>query len=312
MYFKRIILRLITIKMNTQKLNIISTFVILLSLYFSISSCNITSVTKLKRVFLFLLCILFSQLLFAQESTEELSQKAANPLADLMSFPFQNNLNMNYGPYDRNLNVLNIQPVLPFAEGKIITRSIFPIVRIPDFSSESGKLSSGLGDIVLTAFYVPESKVMWGIGPVLELPTGGSVRGSQKGSIGPSFVILAQPGDWTFGALINNAWSIAGKSERDDVNHLLLNLFIVRQLGDGWYVNSVPIITADWTSESDQRWIVPLGAGGGKLVFLGGKLPLNLQTQIYYNVVRPDFGPEWQWRLQAQILLPKSIFSSKK
>jgi hypothetical protein len=21
-------------------------------------------------------------------------------------------------------------------------------------------------------------------------------------------------------------------------------------------------------------------------------------------VVRPDFGPEWQWRFQAQILLP--------
>lgn len=32
-----------------------------------------------------------------------------------MSFPFQNNLNMNYGPYNRNMNVLNIQPVLPFA-----------------------------------------------------------------------------------------------------------------------------------------------------------------------------------------------------
>ena len=39
-------------------------------------------------------------------------------------------------------------------------------------------------------------------------------------------------------------------------------------------------------------------------MYLGGKLPLNLQSQIYYNVVRPDFGPEWQWRFQAQILLP--------
>ena len=45
---------------------------------------------------------------------------------------------------------------------------------------------------------------------------------------------------------------------------------------------------------------------------LGGKLPLNLQTQLYYNVVRPDFGPKWQWRFQVQVLLPKSIFKSKK
>ena len=39
---------------------------------------------------------------------------------------------------------------------------------------------------------------------------------------------------------------------------------------------------------------------------------LNIQTQLYYNVIRPDFGPEWQWRFQVQILLPKSIFSGKK
>ena len=90
---------------------------------------------------------------------------------------------------------------------------------------------------------------------------------------------------------------------------MLINLFVVRQLGGGWYVNSAPIITADWTADSDDRWIVPVGAGGGKKVMIGGKLPLNLQTQMYYNVVSPDFGPEWQWRVQAQILLPKSIFS---
>jgi hypothetical protein len=256
------------------------------------------------------LCI---NILNAQDAAEDLSKQAANPVADLMSFPFQNNLNMNYGPYNRNLNALNIQPVIPFAGGKIISRTIFPIVNIPDFGSDSGKYSSGLGDIIETVFYVPESKnATWGFGPVIEIPTGGSERGTEKWSVGPSFLVLVQPGDWTFGALINNTWSIAGKSERDDVNHMMLNIFIVKQLGDGWYVNSAPIITADWTANSDDKWIVPLGAGGGKLVFLGGKLPLNIQTQLYYNVVRPDFGPEWQWRFQVQILLPKSILSKKK
>ena len=267
----------------------------------------------MRTIKLLILTIMFGGFsVTAQQSKEELSAAAANPLADLMSFPFQNNLNMNYGPYNRNVNVLNIQPVIPLAGGKLITRTIFPIVRIPDFSNESGKLSSGLADIVLTAFYVPESKgLTWGFGPVVELPTGGSIRGTQKWSAGPSFVILVQPGDWTFGAILNNAWSFAGDPDRADVNHMLFNLFIVRQLGSGWYVNSAPIITADWTANSEDRWIVPVGAGGGKLVFLGGKLPLNLQTQLYYNVVKPDFGPEWQWRLQAQILLPTSIFKSK-
>ena len=267
---------------------------------------------KIKFRLLIIMLLATASILKAQDASEDLSKQAANPLADLMSFPFQNNLNMNYGEYNRNVNVLNIQPVLPFAGGRIITRTILPFVWIPDFTSETGKYSSGLGDIVLTAFYSPESKTTWGIGPVLEIPTGGADRGTQKWSAGPSFVILVQPGEWTFGAIINNAWSFAGNSERDKVNHMLLNLFIVRQLGNGWYVNSAPIITADWTVDKGDKWIVPLGAGGGKLIFLGGKLPVNIQTQFYYNVVRPDFGPEWQWRFQLQILLPKSIFSKKQ
>ena len=259
---------------------------------------------KIKYISLIIMLLATAGILNAQDTAEDLSKEAANPIADLMSFPFQNNLNMNYGPYNRNVNVLNIQPVIPFAGGKIVSRTIFPIVKIPDFSSDSGTYSSGLGDIVETVFYVPESKkIIWGVGPVIEMPTGGSERGSQKWSAGPSFLALVQPGEWTFGALINNAWSFAGDSERDDVNHMLLNLFIVRQLGEGWYINSAPIITADWTVDQDDRWIVPLGAGGGKLVFLGGKLPLNIQTQVYYNVVRPDFGPEWQWRFQLQVSL---------
>lgn len=220
---------------------------------------------------------------------------------------------MNYGAYNRNVNVLNIQPVIPLAGGKLITRTILPIVNIPDFGSENGKLTSGLSDIVFTAFYVPKSKgIMWGLGPVIEMPTGGSLRGTGKWSAGPSLVVLVQPGHWTFGGLINNAWSFAGNSDRENVNHMLVNLFVVRQLGGGWYVNSAPIITADWKTNSQDRWTVPLGGGGGKVLMLGGKLPLNLQTQLYYNVVKPDFGPEWQWRFQLQIMLPKSIFSKKQ
>ena len=263
---------------------------------------------KWTLIFLFLFIMPFAN---AQDDVKEnLSQQAANPLADLMSFPFQNNLNLNQGEFNRNTNVLNIQPVFPLADGRIITRTIFPIVRIPDYSNEEGKLASGLSDIVFTAFYAPAGQPFtWGVGPVLELPTGGELKGTRKWSAGPSVVALVQPGPWTFGVLANNVWSFAGDEDRSEVNRMLLNLFVVLQLGGGWYVNSAPILTADWTAESDDRWTVPVGAGGGKLVLLGGKLPLNLQTQVYYNVVRPGFGPEWQWRVQAVILLPKTIFA---
>jgi hypothetical protein len=240
----------------------------------------------------------------AQQTADELAQKAANPIANLISVPFQNNTDFGLGPYDRARNVLNIQPVVPLSEGKIITRTIIPFAWLPDVTAESGSSSSGLGDIVLTVFYVPSSgATMWGLGPVVEFPTGGASRGSEKWSIGPSFVALKVNGPWTLGILANNVWSFAGAEERSSVNRGLLQYFIVRQMGNGWYLNSAPINTVNWKADSGDKWLVPLGGGGGKLVFLG-RLPVNLQSQAYYNVVKPDFGPDWQLRFQVQVLLP--------
>jgi len=212
------------------------------------------------------------------QDEDELSQKAANPLANLMSFPVQNNTNFDIGPFNRTNNVLNIQPVIPFADGKIITRTIIPIVWISDVTSEDGNVSTGLSDISLTAFFVPESdKLTWGPGVILDIPTGGEKRGTQKWSAGFSLIVLKQPGDWTFGVLANNVWSFAGNSDREDVNKGLINLFVALQLGDGWYVNSLPILTVNWKASSDQQWTVPVGISFGKLSFVGGKLPLNIK-----------------------------------
>jgi hypothetical protein len=274
---------------------------------------------KQTATYILLFIITFSNL-SAQETEdkqEELAKDLANPVANIISVPIQNNLNINQGNNNKNVNILNFQPVIPFANGKFVTRTIIPVVSVPSglfqFENENGiessPGSSGISDIVFTGFYVPKSKgLIWGFGPVIELPTGGSVRGSQKWSAGPSLLALEQKGDWTLGILANNAWSFAGDNDREDINHMLLNLFLVRQLGEGWYINSVPIITADWTAESGNQWTVPLGLGGGKLLMLGGKFPLNVQTGLYNNVVRPDFGPEWQWRFQVQFVFPKSMF----
>lgn len=240
----------------------------------------------------------------AQQSANDLAQQAANPIANLMSFPFQLNNDFGLGEYDRTANVLNIQPVIPLAKGKLITRTIFPIVWLPDLSAESGTYSSGLSDITFTAFYVPASgSVMWGVGPVLQFPSGGEERGTEKWSAGPSGVVLSQSKTWTLGLLANNVWSFAGSSDRADVNKGLAQYFIVRQFGNGWYVNSAPIITVNWNAGDGQKWIVPFGLGGGKLVF-AGKLPINTQIGAFYNVVKPDIGPDWQFRAQVQVLLP--------
>jgi len=238
----------------------------------------------------------------AEEATA-LATAAANPIANMISLPLQLNNDFGLGPYDRTLNVLNVQPVIPLFGGKVVTRTIIPFVWIPDFSSESGQQTSGLANILATAWYVPSGgELMWGVGPVLAMPTGGEERGSDKWSAGLSGLVLTQPGPWTIGMLANNIWSFAGNEDADEVNEGTIQYFVTLQLGDGWYVNSAPIITVDWTLDED-KWKVPFGAGGGKVLFLG-PLPVNLQAGAYYYVVKPDFGPDWQLRLQAQFMFP--------
>jgi hypothetical protein len=114
--------------------------------------------------------------------------------------------------------------------------------------------------------------------------------------------VLSQNGPWTIGLLANNVWCFAGDDEADDVNRGLLQYFTTYQLGDGWYVNSAPINTVDWKAE-DDKWKVPLGGGGGKVLSLG-KIPTNIQVGAYWYAVKPDFGPDWQLRLQVQLLFP--------
>jgi len=242
-------------------------------------------------------------------STAELAKAAQNPLANMLSFPFQDNTSFNIGPYDRTQNVLNFQPVIPLKDGRIITRTIIPFVWQPDISMPTGT-STGFGDIQSTIFYSPASDgLIWGVGPILSIPTGGDERGTGKWSLGPSLVALYTPGQWVVGGIINNVWSFAGDADRADVNQMLLQYFINYNFGQtGWYLSSAPIITANWEAPSGDQWTVPFGLAVGKLSRVGSKgLPLNLQVGAFYNVVKPEFGAEWSTRVQATVLLPASL-----
>lgn len=253
---------------------------------------------------LVILSIFLSSLIIAQESNENLTKAAQNPLANLISIPFQNNTNFNM-PGDRTQNVLNIQPVIPLYEGRLITRTIFPLIWNPDYTQDSGS-DFGFGDISFTAFYAPESKgITWGIGPVVSIPTGDDTHGSGKWGIGPSIVALGMPGNWVVGGLINNIWSVAGDENKSDVNFMTFQPFINYNFPD-FYLTFTPIITANWEEDSDNQWTVPLGIGVGKLIKLG-KLPVNFNVSYYNNVVKPEFAADWTLRVNATILLPASI-----
>ena len=158
----------------------------------------------------------------------------------------------------------------------------------------------------LPVFFSPSnpSPLTWGVGPVFLIPTAtDDVLGSDKWGAGASAVFLTMPGNWVVGSLFSNVWSFAGSGDQD-VNLFTWQYFINYNLPDGWYLTSAPIITANWEADSDNTWTVPFGGGVGK-IFRIGKQPMNGQVSAYYNVEKPDYGPDWQLRVQLQFLFPK-------
>jgi hypothetical protein len=242
-------------------------------------------------------------------AAEELQKAVQNPVASLISVPIQNNTNFSLGNFNRNQDVLNIQPVIPINVSKnwmVIARIIQPIVWQPYPDQNTGG-EYGLGDMVPTFFLSPRKprKLIWGVGPAFTIPTAtNTILGQGKFSMGPSFVALAQPGHWTLGALMNNVWSVAGSGSRPDVNQMLLQYFVTRQLKKGWYVTMSPIITANWEASSGNKWTVPFGGGIGRVMKLGFQ-PVNITAQFYGNAVYPTGGSSWQMRLQIAFLFPK-------
>jgi hypothetical protein len=247
----------------------------------------------------------------AELSAEELAKLAQNPVGNLISVPFQNNTNLNYGPQKGTQNILNIQPVIPIDVNKdwnIITRTIVPVVWQPALTPDESS-TTGIGPAQFSAFLSPadpKGGVIWGAGAIAQIPTtSASALGSYRWGLGPTFVILhLDKGDpWVYGVLLNNVWSV-GNGAGGSYNNFLMQPFLNYNFEGGTYLTSSPILTANWKADGGNQWTVPLGGGIGH-IFHFGKLPVNTQISGYYNIVKPDFGPNWQIRAQVQFMFPK-------
>jgi hypothetical protein len=242
---------------------------------------------------------------YGKDSSTELAKKTQNPVSDLISVPFQSNFNFGVGPEDRFQYVLNIQPVIPqhlSTKWNWIHRAIIPLIDQP-----APVDAFGLGDIQYQGFLSPAQSHgwTWGVGPVLQVPSATDDQlGTEKWSAGAGVVGLSMNGPWVYGALVNNIWSFAGDDDRADVNQMLIQPFVNYNLGRGLAIGSVPIITANWEAPGGQKWTVPLGAQVSQIIPIA-KVPVNFLLGAYYNVVKPDNGPDWSIRFQIALLFPK-------
>jgi hypothetical protein len=244
------------------------------------------------------------------ESDASLLKAVQNPVADLISVPILNTTNFNIGPYNRAQNVLALQPVIPANLSEnwmLISRIILPMAWQPYPDQKSGG-QFGLGDMTPSFFLAPRKpgSVIWGVGPATVIPTATSnILGQGKFSLGPSIVVLAQPGQWTVGALVSNVWSVAGSGGRPPVNRMTLQYFLAYTLKRDWYLSAAPILVADWRAQPGNRWLIPVGGGVGKLMTFGVR-PVDFAATFYGNAVTPSGLPTWQMNLQMTLLFPQS------
>lgn len=241
----------------------------------------------------------------------------------MISLPIQNNTFFGIGPDDTTANTTLIQPVLPISlseDWNVILRAIVPLVYVEGFDAANPYVPNatigiddtfGLGDINLTGYFSPKAlidlsggKFTWGVGPSLTIDSATEKEiGSEKWSAGPGVVGVFMKKPWVVGSLFRQLWSFAGDDDRKDVNQLLIQPFVNFNLPDNWYLVSSPVITANWSNDSDNRWTVPVGGGFGKIFTIGGQ-PMNAQTQAFWFADAPDAGPDWALRFQLTFLFP--------
>jgi len=204
----------------------------------------------------------------AQESggsdAAELAKKLSNPIASLISVPFQNNTDWGIGPYGGSRNTLNIQPVVPLSltdDINLIVRWVQPVISQYNITG-MGKHESGLGDAVVSAFFSPKASkggVTLGVGPVFLVPTAtNDFLGTKKFGVGPTAVGLIQANGMTIGALLNQVWSIAGDSDRSSVSSMFFQPFFTYNWKSGAGIGANFEITQNWKENTTTVWLNPV------------------------------------------------------
>ena len=240
----------------------------------------------------------------------DLAKKLSNPVANLISVPFQSNWDNRVGPTKGGRRfTMNIQPVIPVGiseDWNLISRTILPVMNQEDVFPGSGS-QTGLGDTVQSLFFSPKEPsaggLIWGVGPVLLLPTGTEpLLGTEKWGAGPTGVVLKQTGPWTIGALANHIWSFAGKDSRTDVDSTFIQPFLAYNTPTSWTFTLQTESTYDWEAE---QWNAPVHFLVAK-VFTVGKQTYQVQAGPRYYAESPDTGAQdWGFRLNWIMLFPK-------
>jgi len=243
------------------------------------------------------------------QDAEEMAKKLSNPVANLISVPLQFNHDSDIGAAKGTRSFINVQPVIPVSINKdwnLISRTIVPLIDQKNIAGASGG-QSGLGDVVQNVFFSPKAPtaggLIWGAGPVFLLPTAtDDLLGAKKWGLGPTGLVLKQNGPWTYGALGNHIWSVAGDRQRADISVSFVQPFLsyATKAGTSFGLNTES--TYDWKSE---QWSVPINMSVSQILKFGDQL-VQVGAGARYWADAPAGGPGgWGYRMTLTFLFPK-------
>lgn len=246
----------------------------------------------------------------ADAAAADLAKSLSNPVAALISVPFQYNYDHHIGPdNDGERHTLNIQPVIPISiseDWNLISRTILPVTHQSDVFPGAGS-QTGTGDTVQSLFFSPKEPTaggwIWGAGPAMLLPTGSEDElTADTWAAGPTGVALRQSGPWTVGLLFNHLVDVADAGHRADINSTFIQPFASYTTPSAVTYTLNSETTHDWENHDSA---VPLNAMISKVVPIGGQL-FSIGGGLRYWVDSTDNGPQGLGaRLIVTALFPK-------
>jgi len=178
----------------------------------------------------------------------------------------------------------------------------FLIRQLPSIDETTGEFSYGhdhLGAIGIDIGYggVNENGFISMVGIANVAPTSED-QSARRGQwlIGPELA-LGQVTSWgLIGGRAKHLTNIDGDGAQEvdyDTNETTLELFFAYALGNGWQIESNPVILYDWEAVSGNEWSIPVAVGVSKTLMFG-KRPVKLGLEVQNFVMSADrFGPEW-------------------